>query len=81
MNDDEIVLVLLGDADLNGVVNVTDASRIAQYFAGVYEFFVRECVQQLAADADRNGVVNVTDASRIAQYFAGVYEFRWNVAE
>lgn len=81
VNDDEIVLVLLGDADLNGVVNVTDASRIAQYFAGVYEFSVRECVQQFAADADRNDVVNVTDASRIAQYFAGVYEFRWNVAE
>ena len=81
VNDDEIVLVLLGDADLNGVVNVTDASRIAQYFAGVYEFSVRECAQQLAADADRNDVVNVTDASRIAQYFAGVYEFRWNVAE
>ena len=70
----EIVLVTLGDADLNGVVNVTDASRIAQSFAGVYQLSE---YGELAADIDRNGVVNVTDASRVAQFFAGVYTPVW----
>ena len=70
-----------GDADLDGHIRVTDASRIAQYMVDVYEFTGRECAQKLAADADRDGVIRVTDASRVAQYMVGLYDLTWNLSE
>ena len=71
MNDDEIVLVLLGDVDFNGVVTIGDASSIAQSFIGLYDFAQRECVQQMAGDVSRTDGLTIGDASSIAQSFIG----------
>ena len=73
---DEIVVLTVGDADLDGHVRVTDASRIAQYMVGLYELDV---YQELAADADCDGRVRVTDASRVARYMVGLYDLVWNL--
>ena len=81
VNDDEIVLVLLGDADLDGVVTVTDSAKAMQVSVGVFTFNVRECVQNLAADVDRDGVVTVTDSAKIMQQSVGVYTPIWNVVD
>ena len=78
---DEIAVAVRGDADMNGVINVTDGSRIAQYWSGNYDFTVRPCVQQAAVDIDMDGDVDSDDADKVSMYFAGVYDIDdWNLA-
>ena len=81
MNDDEIVLVLLGDVNLDGRTSVGDTTLLAQSFVGLYTFDKRECAQNLAADISKDGRVSVGDTTLLAQSFVDLYEFRWNVAE
>lgn len=77
---DEIIIVTLGDADLDGRVRAIDATRVAQSQIGLYEFTGRECVQMLAADADRDGTIRAIDATRITQSMIGLYTPTWNDA-
>ena len=57
--------IVYGDANSDGVVDLTDASLIQQYLAG-YDVTV-----ETSADANGDGVVDLTDASLIQQYLAG----------
>lgn len=73
---DEIVVVTLGDADLDGVVRAIDATRIAQSMIGLYDM---DEYQMLAADADRDGRIRAIDATRVAQSMIGLYDLVWNL--
>jgi regulator of RNase E activity RraA len=55
-----------GDANGDGVVNLLDAMRIAQWYNG---WDVEIC--EISADANGDGVVNLLDAMRIAQWYNG----------
>jgi subtilisin family serine protease len=57
---------IYGDANGDGNVDLLDAMRIAQWYAG---WIVDIC--EVCADVNGDGVVNLLDAMRIAQWFTG----------
>ncbi|MGN0452865.1 MAG: starch-binding protein [Ruminococcus sp.] len=59
----------LGDADMNNVVNVKDATLVQKHTAGIEKL---TDTALLGADADRNGDVNVKDATAIQKHCAGI---------
>lgn len=59
---DIVVSLLCGDADLSGVVEVTDAVTVLRAVVGVATLTE---TQRKAADTDDNGQVDVTDAVKI----------------
>ncbi len=60
---------LLGDADVNGTVNIKDATAIQKHIAGLTEL---SKVGEEVADADLNGDVNIKDATAIQKWIAGI---------
>jgi subtilisin family serine protease len=60
---------LLGDCDLNGTVNVTDAVLALRHSMGLITL---EGNAFLAGDVDLNGTVNVTDSLMIMRYAMGL---------
>ena len=63
----DIVLLLLGDVDEGGSVNVIDANLVRRYAARLID--LRD-TQLLAADVNGDGKVNVIDANLIRRYVA-----------
>lgn len=59
---------VLGDANGDGVTNITDVSRVLQHAAGTNPL---TGINLTAADANKDGEVNMQDASRILQHVAG----------
>lgn len=59
--------LIYGDADLDGVVSVLDATLIQQYCALLANL---SDLQLTTADASGNGLVNVMDATHIQRYVA-----------
>ena len=59
--------ILIGDADLNGKVNVSDATVIQMIAAELVE---PTDDQKIAADTDGNGIVTVADATLVQMYSA-----------
>ena len=59
----------LGDADLNSVVNIKDATLIQKHSAGLSEITDKAYI---CADVDKNDAVNVKDATAIQKYIAGM---------
>jgi len=57
---------VLGDIDGTGVVDLSDVTNIARYFAG-WDVDVNES----ALDVDGDGLVNLNDLIHLAQYVAG----------
>lgn len=74
---DEIILVLCGDADLDGTVDFVDATTVNQYMLHLVTF--DEDVQMYAADADCDGTVDFVDATAINQYMLRLATFHWNL--
>ncbi len=68
-NPDEPFMYKLGDANLDSVINVKDATTIQKHAAGLITlgFF-----QRLAADVTVNNIVNVIDATNILKHVAGL---------
>lgn len=64
-------VVYLGDVDLDGIVNIKDATMVQKYVASVIDF-TKENEQILASDADKNGFVNVSDATIIQKTIVGI---------
>lgn len=62
-------VLYLGDADLNAVVNVKDATYIQKYVASIVELSESELI---CADSDENSTVNVKDATLIQKFVAGI---------
>lgn len=60
----------LGDADLNGIVNVKDATLIQKVVAGLENNFKDEAL--ICADATVDTEVNVKDATAIQKFVAGL---------
>lgn len=52
--------ILIGDVNLDGIINIYDATLIQKYCSGNYHF---DPVQLFAADVNKDGVVNVLDAT------------------
>ena len=60
---------LYGDVNLDGKVDVTDATAVQRYSAGLDGLTAE---QLTAADVDGDGAVNVTDATQIQKFAAGL---------
>ena len=60
--------VLAGDVDLNGTVNIQDATLLQRYFA---EYTTLTSAQLRAADANKDGKVNIRDVTQIQRINAG----------
>ncbi len=58
---------LLGDANLDGVVNIKDVTAIQKYLVSIVSFTDNA---KLCADATRDGVINIKDATQIQKYIA-----------
>ena len=68
-----IAVALNGDADLNGIVNSSDAMRINRYAVGLTTNNAKlSGLGLIAADADGNQIVNSSDAMRINRYSVGL---------
>ena len=73
-NGDELAIVLVGDANCDGLVDVSDSALIEQYVTGEAELTV---YGELAADIDHDGDIDADDALCIA-YLGNGYELTWN---
>lgn len=60
--------VLAGDVDLNGTVNIQDATLLQRYFA---EYTTLTSAQLRSADANKDGKVNIRDVTQIQRINAG----------
>lgn len=58
----------IGDVDGNGVIDVSDATTIQKYLAGLIELTDR---QRRVADVDKTGVVDIFDATAIKYLLVG----------
>lgn len=58
----------IGDVDLNGIVNISDATLIQQYAVSIKEL---SDYQLSLADVNGDGVVNVLDATQIQRILVG----------
>ncbi len=58
-----VSVALRGDADLNGKLDIDDASTIARFKVNAVSL---NSLQRLAADADKSGEIDIDDASAIA---------------
>ena len=66
---DNSVVLYLGDANIDGNVNVKDATYIQKFVADMISFDENS---KLCADADENGNINVKDATLIQKYIVGM---------
>ena len=60
-------VVILGDADGDGMVNILDATTIQRHLASLT---TKTYIEQ-AADADENGEVDILDATAVQRWLAG----------
>ena len=72
---DVIVVVTIGDTNLDGTVSITDASFASRYMVGLYDL---NKYQMLSTDANKDDIVSITDASFISRYMVGLYVFTWS---
>ena len=68
---DSCTLVIPGDVDGNGDVDLTDYLRVKSSFLGQFTFGALELC---AADVDASGKVDTTDYMRIKSHFLGKYD-------
>ena len=61
---------LLGDADQNGKISISDATTIQKLVAGLLVF--NSEAKDLIPDADQNGAVNIKDATTIQKFLASL---------
>lgn len=62
---------IIGDADLNGEVNIDDVTAIQRYSADMEEF---SKTQKFVSDVNCDGVVDINDATVIQKYLANMIE-------
>ena len=64
-----VPMPLLGDANGDGIVNITDATEVQKHIA---EITMLTSIGKIAADVNGDGNVNIVDATLIQKYLAGV---------
>ena len=67
--------MLKGDANLDGKVDLKDASFIAK---AMVEIVIPNALQMKSGDANGDGIFSLKDATRLAQYTVESYEITWN---
>ncbi len=67
--DEKVSEGLLGDADMDGQLNVKDATAIQKFIAGLLDFIEE---QKSLADFNGDGDINVKDATAIQKRIAGL---------
>jgi hypothetical protein len=67
---DSVTVVVLGDADGNGIVDTTDIVRVKAAFLGTFDLSEAE---NKAADVDKNGIIDTTDYVRVKSHFLGTF--------
>lgn len=70
-------LVKMGDADLNGTVNVKDATTVQKFVASLETLSDKA---QFVANVDGSSAINVKDATAIQKYIASI-ETGYNIGE
>ncbi len=70
----EVILVVKGDASMDGVVNLGDATRIIAYYKHKLEL---DPGALFAADVDDDSIVSLGDATRITASFRKKYTIQW----
>ena len=75
--DVKLVVVLRGDADLNGSLRQKDATLVRQVVAGNTTFTENEALQILAVDLNNDGVAQQREATMISQVVAGNNQYKW----
>ena len=60
-------VVILGDADVDGEITISDVTEVQRYCASMVQFSDE---QKLAADVNRNGIVDIADVTAIQQIIA-----------
>lgn len=62
-----MIVVMIGDANLDGNVNIIDATAIQKYLVQLESFSSK---QLAVADANRDGKINILDATQIQKFLA-----------
>ena len=70
---DSATLVVTGDVDGNGCVDVTDYMRVKASILGDFEL---SNAQSTAADVDNNDLINTTDYMRIKAHLLGTFDLQ-----
>ena len=65
-----IVQSILGDADGNGIVNISDTTVIQRYLTSFSVLYSKETLMN--ADVDGNGVLTILDATLIQRHLAKI---------
>ena len=68
---DSVTVMILGDVDGNGGVDVTDYMRVKAAILGELQL---DPLDRIAADVDLNGAVNSTDYMRLKAHFLGTFD-------
>jgi hypothetical protein len=72
-DDVTVVIAIRGDANLDGTVDLMDATMIKQLDLGrTVNFKVNEAIQRLTGDATGDGLVNIMDSTLIKQLDLGM---------
>ena len=66
----EVMDVLLGDVNLDGIVNTLDRALLTRYLAG-WDGYTEDNVNLTAADVNMDGVVNTLDRAILTRHLAG----------
>lgn len=61
-----------GDIDLNGTVNICDATKIQMYLVGLTPHLLND--QHTNADFNNDGEINITDVTAIQKYLAKIQD-------
>ena len=59
---------LIGDADLNGIVTIVDATMIQRYDASMTDFTDEQIAM---ADVDKDGNATILDVTLLQRYLSG----------
>lgn len=65
--DFTVISCMIGDANRNGTINISDVTAIQRYLA---EIEISDTFSVDASDVDKNGIVNIDDATLIQYYLA-----------
>lgn len=76
LNDFTIGIVLLGDINKDGEIDLKDSSMVLQYLSNNTSL---SALSLLALDLNRNGIIDADDATLVQQYYSGASSFQWNV--
>ena len=60
---------ILGDVDSDGVVGITDVTKLLRYLASLEDL---NATQKAAANVDGNSTVGITDVTRLLRYLASL---------